>query len=99
MKKLLFAAALAVSSLTFANTTTGNKEIKEEVKHEQKSTNKELTKEQKEKLAMFFRWWSVSYGNACGTTNTVYFQSDNPDGSAGFIDELAYAVNSSYYTC
>lgn len=99
MKKLLFTAALAVSSLTFANTNVEVKEVKQNVKQEKKAEVKELSKEQKQSLALFFRWWSVSYGNACGTTNTVFFQSDNPDGSQAFIDELANAVNSTYTTC
>lgn len=95
MKKLFFAGALAFSTLTFANT----KEEVKEVKYEKTTEIKELTKEQKEALALFIKWWGVSYTNACGTTNTVLFQSDNEDGSAGFIKELAYAVNSSYEDC
>lgn len=95
MKKLFFAGALALSTLSFAAT----KEEVKEVKQEKTTEVKELTKEQKEALALYFRWWSVSFQNACGTTNTVYFQSDNPDMSPGFIDELAYAVNSNYGTC
>jgi hypothetical protein len=63
------------------------------------ANTKELTQEQQQALALYFRWWSVAYTNACGTTNTVFFQSDNPDGSQAFIDELAYAVNSTYETC
>ncbi|WP_345767250.1 hypothetical protein [Chryseobacterium endophyticum] len=50
-------------------------------------------------MALFFKTWSVAYTNACGTTNTVFFQSDNEDGSPAFIRELAYAVNSTYDIC
>lgn len=95
MKKLFFAAALAVSAFTFANTKN---EVKQNVKHE-KTEVKELTQEQKKALAVYFAWYSVAYTNACGSTNTVFFQSNNPDGSAGFIRELAFAVNSSYDVC
>lgn len=79
---------LALLTFTFANT-------KDEVKPEAKTKTteiKELTQEQKKALAAYFAWWPVSYTNACGTTNTVLFQSDNPDGSQEFISELAYAV-------
>jgi Na+-translocating ferredoxin:NAD+ oxidoreductase RnfG subunit len=96
MKKLFFMGALALSVLTFA--TTKN-EVKQEVKQEKTTVIKELTPQQKEALALLIRWWSVSYTNACGTTNTVFFQSDNPDMSHAFIDELAYAVNSTYEDC
>lgn len=96
MKKLFFVGALALSTFTFANT---KEEVKQEVKQETTIEIKELTPKQKAALALLFRWWSVSYTNACGTTNTVFFQSDNPDGGAGFIDELAYAVNSTYGDC
>ncbi len=97
MKKLFFTGALLLSCLTFANT-------KEEVKTSEEKTSqvtevKKLTKEQKQALTAFFAWWSVSYQNACGGTNTVFFQSDNADGSPGFIRELAFAVNSSYGDC
>ncbi|WP_100076713.1 hypothetical protein [Chryseobacterium camelliae] len=95
MKKLFLVGALALSVLTFANTRG---EVKQEVK-QKKNEVKELTQEQQQALALYFRWWSVSYTNACGTTNTVFFQSDNTDGSPGFIDELAYAVNSTYEDC
>lgn len=96
MKKLLFAGALALSTFTFANT---KEEAKPEAKHETTSAVKELTQEQKEALALFFKTWPVAYTNACGTTNTVFFQSDNEDGSPAFIRELAYAVNSTYDIC
>jgi len=96
MKKLLFVGALALSTFTFANT---KEEKKPEEKPEKTTEIKELTQEQKKALAAYFAWWSVSYTNACGTTNTVYFQSDNPDGSQEFIRELAYAVNSTYDVC
>lgn len=99
MKKLFFTGALALSTLAFANTKEEVKEVKEEVKQEKITEVKELTPQQKEALALYFRWWSVSFQNACGTTNTVFFQSDNPDMSPGFIDELAYSVNSNYGTC
>ncbi|MCE4066200.1 MULTISPECIES: hypothetical protein [Chryseobacterium] len=95
MKKLFFTGALALSTFTLANTKDEVKEIKQENTKEVK----ELTKEQKHALMTYFRWWSVSYTNACGTTNTVFFQSDNPDQSPAFIDELAYAVNSTYGDC
>lgn len=58
-----------------------------------------MSAEQQKALALFAKWWSVSYTNACGGTNTVLFQSDNADGSSGFIRELAFAVNSSYGDC
>ncbi|GAB0154772.1 hypothetical protein CHRYSEOSP005_00320 [Chryseobacterium sp. Alg-005] len=96
MKKLLFVGALALSTLTFANT---KEEVKPEVKHEKTTEVKKLTPEQQKALALYFAWWSVSYTNACGTTNTVFFQSDNPDGSQAFIRELAFAVNSTYDVC
>lgn len=86
---------MTLSALTFANT---KEDIKQEPKHE-KTEVKELTQEQQRVLSLYFRWWSVAYTNAWGTTNTVFFQSDNPDGSQAFIDELAYAVNSTYETC
>ncbi|QBA20043.1 hypothetical protein EU348_02245 [Chryseobacterium indologenes] len=96
MKKLFFVGALALSTFTFANI---KEEAKHDIKQEKTTAVKKLTPKQKAALALFFSWWSVSYTNACGTTNTVFFQSDNPDGSAGFIDELAYAVNSTYGDC
>lgn len=96
MKKLFFIGALALSTLAFANT---KEEVKPETKSEKTSEVKELTQEQKKALALYFAWWSVSYTNACGTTNTVYFQSDNEDKSPAFIRELAYAVNSTYDVC
>lgn len=101
MKKIFLAGALALSTLTFANTKDEVKEeTKKETKVEIKTTEvKELTQEQKKQLALFIRWWSVSYTNSCGTVNTVFFQSDNPDMSPAFIDELAYAVNSTYDVC
>ncbi|KMQ67179.1 hypothetical protein ACM39_15515 [Chryseobacterium sp. FH2] len=95
MKKLFFIGALAFSAFTFAN----KKELKTEVRQEKISVMKELTKEQKNVLALLIQWWSVSYTNACGGTNTVFFQSNNADGSAGFIRELAFAVNSTYGDC
>ncbi|WP_336689362.1 MULTISPECIES: hypothetical protein [unclassified Chryseobacterium] len=94
MKKLFLVGALALSAFTFANT----KEVKQEVKHEKTTEVKELTKEQKKALALI-RWWSVAYTNACGTINTIFFQSDNQDASPEFIRELAYAVNSTYDIC
>ena len=96
MKKLFFVGALALSAFTFANT---KEEVKQEIKQEKKTEVKELTPKEKKAMALFFRWWSVSYTNACGTTNTVFFQSDNPDMSPVFNDELAYAVNSTYGDC
>ncbi|SHL94492.1 hypothetical protein SAMN05444360_10675 [Chryseobacterium carnipullorum] len=100
MKKLLFIGALALSTVTFANTKEEVKsENKQEVKTEKAAEVKELTPAQKEALASYFRWWSVAFKNACGSTTTVLFQSDNPDMSPGFNDELAYAVNSNYDNC
>lgn len=99
MKKVLFIGALALSTLTFANSKDGVKEVKNDVKKENKSEVKELTKEQKLALAKFFIWYSVSFQNSCGNTSTVFFQSDNPDGSQPFIRELAFAVNDGYYNC
>lgn len=99
MKKLFFVGALALSTLTFANTKEEVKEKNNETKVENATEVKELTQEQKKQLALFIRWWSVAYTNACGTVNTVFFQSDNPDMSPAFIDELAYAVNSTYGDC
>ncbi|KMQ59097.1 hypothetical protein ACM40_19330 [Chryseobacterium sp. BLS98] len=99
MKKLLFIGSMALSSLTFANTKEKVKENGHEIKKEQASDVKELTLEQKEALALYFRWWSVAFTNACGSTSTIYFQSDNPDMSPAFNDELAYAVNSNYGNC
>lgn len=94
MKKNFLIGGLAFSAFTFANT---KEEVKPGIKHE-KAEVKELTQEQQQAIALYFKWWSVAYTNACGTTNTVFFQSDNPDGSQAFIDELAYAVNSTYET-
>lgn len=100
MKKLLLAGALALSVSVFANNKEElKKENVTEIKKEATTEIKEFTKEQQKALALYFRWWSVSYTNACGTVNTVFFQSDNPDGSQAFIDELAYAVNSTYDDC
>ena len=99
MKKLFFTGALLLSCLTFANTKEEVKVKTSEEKTTQVTEVKELTKEQKQSLTAFFAWWSVSYQNACGGTNTVFFQSDNADGSPGFIRELAFAVNSSYGDC
>ncbi|MGC5743586.1 hypothetical protein [Chryseobacterium sp. NFX27] len=96
MKKLLFVGALALSAFTFANPKD---EAKPEVQQEKTTEVKELTQEQKKALALMFQTWSVSYTNSCGTTNTVFFQSDNPDGSQAFIRELAFAVNSTYDIC
>lgn len=96
MKKLFFVGLLALSTFTFANT---KEEVKQEVKHEKTTEVKELTVEQKQALALMFQTWSVAYTNSCGTTNTVFFQSDNADGSPAFIRELAFAVNSTYDIC
>ncbi|WP_454045506.1 hypothetical protein [Chryseobacterium sp. Marseille-Q8038] len=97
MKKLIFVGLLALSTFTFANTK--KEEVKQEIKHEKTIEVKELTIEQKQALALMFQTWSVAYTNSCGTTNTVFFQSDNADGSPAFIRELAYAVNSTYDIC
>ncbi|KMQ67089.1 hypothetical protein ACM39_14970 [Chryseobacterium sp. FH2] len=99
MKKLFFIGALALSTFTFANTKDEVKENKQVVNHENTTEVKELTQEQKQAIALYFRWWSVAFINACGSTTTVFFQSDNPDMSPGFNDELAYAVNSNYGDC
>ena len=96
MKKFLFVGALALSTFTFANTKD---EVKPVAKQEKATEVKELTQEQKQALALMFQTWSVAYTNACGTTNTVFFQSDNADGSPAFIRELAFAVNSTYDIC
>ncbi|MEA1848930.1 hypothetical protein U9K52_08410 [Chryseobacterium sp. MHB01] len=95
MKKLFIVGAIALSTFTFANT---KEEAKQSVNQEKATEVKELTKEQKEALALI-RWWSVSYTNACGSVNTILFQSDNQDGSPAFIRELAFAVNSTYDVC
>lgn len=96
MKKILFVGALALSTFTFANTKD---EVKPETKQEKTTEVKELTIEQKQALAALFQRWSVAYTNACGTVNTVFFESENADGSPAFIRELAYAVNSTYDIC
>lgn len=96
MKKLFFVSALALSTFTFANTKN---EKKQNVNSEKPVEVKMLTQEQKEILALILPNWSVSYVNACGTVNTVFFESNNPDGSPEFIRELAYAVNSTYDIC
>ena len=90
MKKLLFVGVLALSTFSFAKT---NNVVKSQIKFEK------TTQFEKSTIKMDDPWWSVSYTNACGTTNTVYFQSANPDGSAAFNRELAYAVNSTYGIC
>ena len=40
--------------------------------------------------------WRVEFLNACGEFINVGFYSEYPDGSAGFINDLANAVNSHY---
>ncbi len=96
MKKLFFVGALALPLLTFAKS-----QEKQNVKSEETVKLKEFVLKQKEKaiLAVILPNWSVSYVNVCGTINTVFFESDNPDGNPEFIRELAYAVNSTYDIC
>ncbi|WP_428071485.1 hypothetical protein [Chryseobacterium gambrini] len=100
MKKLLLAGALVYSTLSFATTKEDVKAgAKKETETSKKTDVTELTKEQKETLALIIKWWGVSFTNSCGEEVTAYFQSDNPDGSPAFIRELAYAVNTFYEDC
>lgn len=101
MKKVAILCSLVLSfSLVNANVTsksevntvsTFTKTSHFEVKLKNGKTIKVTVKK-----AKALQRWRVEFLNACGEFVNVGFNSEYPDGSAGFINDLANAVNSHY---
>lgn len=87
MKKMFIVAALAITSVAFANTS--------DVKSEQSETVKSSSKEETNANSLKFlpSTWSVVFQNSCGGTSSAVFTSEHADGSPGFIKDLAHVVN------
>lgn len=95
MKKLIILGAVVFASMTFAKTST--EDIKNPVKTETVSQVK-ATAQEKSNSARPGQLWTVTIGTPCGPVN-VTFSTSYADGSAGFIDDLAYSVNYAYNNC
>ncbi|MBS1571714.1 MAG: hypothetical protein JST62_04875 [Bacteroidetes bacterium] len=89
MKKLLIFGAFSLSSLIFAKD-----KMQSEKNHNVTLEQKSVTIEKNDKLmAILLQMWSVSFTSSCGGNVTAVFESNAPNGSAEFINDLAYAVN------
>jgi hypothetical protein len=96
MKKMFFAAALAITSFAFANTS----DVKNVKLEESKTTTSSTKEESKTNFAKFLAdTWSVTFTNSCGGTTSATFTSEYADGSAGFIKDLAHVVNTADAWC
>lgn len=101
MKKLAILCSL-VFAITVANAkVTAKNEVKTVVTFtktshfEVKLKNGKTIKVTVNKTKALQRW-RVEFLNACGEFVNVGFNSEHADGSAGFINDLANAVNSHY---
>lgn len=91
MKKLFFLGAFALSAFAFANTS----DVKPEIQKEEASVAVKQSASSDQKMLLLRARYVVEFDLPCGGGHmTVEFGSNYPDGSAGFINDLAYAVNS-----
>lgn len=100
MKKVVILCSFMFASSSFANVNVTTKNVvptlitysdssQIDVKLKNGTTIKAL-------VVYTAQRWRVEFQNACGDFMIVYFESDSPDGSSGFINDLSEAVNSNY---
>ena len=86
--------AVLCTSLSFGNTLNFSADSYKPEAKQNVSPSLSLQTSVRKVAAVAKAWYIVEFESPCGGHMTVWFASSYPDGSAGFINDLAYAVNS-----